>query len=119
MRGTEIQEVFLNILTNALDALEERDKKDIHINVHHEGEFVVFTIADSGCGIVSENIGKIFDPFFTTKPVGKGTGLGLSICQSIIKEHGGEIIYESVLGVGTIFKITLPIERRKYKEKAK
>lgn len=113
MKVNNIQQVFLNVFNNALDALEKSTKKEIGIKVHRKGEFVQVITADRGCGIEQENIKRIFDPFFTTKPVGKGTGLGLSVSQSIIKEHGGEIICESKLGEGTVVKILLPIERRK------
>jgi len=113
MKVNNIQQVFLNVVNNALDALEESTKREIRIEVHRKGEFVQVIVADSGCGIKQENIKRIFDPFFTTKPVGKGTGLGLSVSQSIIKEHGGDIICESKVGKGTVIKIFLPIERRK------
>ena len=67
-------EVILNLFTNALDALEESDKKEIDIEIFSDGEFIQVSLADSGCGIASENRQKIFDPFYTTKLVGKGTG---------------------------------------------
>jgi C4-dicarboxylate-specific signal transduction histidine kinase len=113
MKVNNIQQVFLNLIINALDALKDSERKEIHVHIQHEGEFVQVTVTDTGCGIFPENIQKIFDPFFTTKPVGEGTGLGLSVCRSIIKEHGGEIACESKLGVGTKFKILLPVDRRK------
>ena len=108
MNVNNMQQVFLNLLNNALDALKESKQKKIDINILCEGKYVKVTIADSGCGIVPENIDNVFDPFFTTKPVGKGTGLGLSLCQSIIKAHNGEITCESMPGQGTRFKILLP-----------
>lgn len=112
MKTKQIQEVFLNLINNALDALQESKKKEITIDVHQEDESVQISIADSGCGIARENLQSIFDPFFTTKAVGKGTGLGLSLCRSIINSHGGGITCESELGEGTKFKILFPIERR-------
>ncbi len=115
MKVNNIQQVFLNLIINSLDALKDRVRKEIHIDIKPNGEFVQVTVADTGCGISPENIEKIFDPFFTTKPVGEGTGLGLSVCRSIIKEHGGEINCESEPGVGTRFRILLPIDRRKEK----
>jgi PAS domain S-box-containing protein len=115
MKVNNIQQVFLNLIINSLDALKDRERKEIHIDTKPDGEFVQVTVADTGCGISPENIEKIFDPFFTTKPVGEGTGLGLSVCRSIIKEHGGEISCESKPGVGTRFRILLPIDRRKEK----
>lgn len=112
MKTKQIQEVFLNLINNALDALEESKKKEINIDVHQVNESVQVSIADSGCGIARENLQSIFDPFFTTKAVGKGTGLGLSLCHSIINAHGGKITCDSEPGVGTKFKVLFPIERR-------
>ena len=113
MKTNSIQQVFFNIIGNALDFLRGSERREIHVDVHRKGAFVQVTIADSGCGIASENLQKIFEPFFTTKSTGEGRGLGLSICQSIIEEHGGKITCESKLSTGTKFKILLPIERRK------
>jgi C4-dicarboxylate-specific signal transduction histidine kinase len=117
MKAKQIQEVFLNLINNALDSLEKSKKKEIAIDVHQVDENVQVSIADSGCGVARENLQSIFDPFFTTKAVGKGTGLGLSLCQSIIKAHGGEITCESKPGEGTKFKVLFPTERRKESEK--
>jgi two-component system NtrC family sensor kinase len=114
IRTKSIQQVFENILINALDAIEENGKKEIHVDIHREDEFVRVIIADSGKGIAPESLKMIFDAFYTTKPVGAGTGLGLSICLNIIKAHGGKITCESKLGKGAKFKVLLPIERRKY-----
>ena len=117
MKVSNIQQVFLNLITNALDVLEKAEKKEIYIQVRPEGEFVRTIIADTGCGIPPENLKKIFDPFFTTRPPGQSTGLGLSICQSIVEEHGGRIICESERGRGAKFEVLLPIkerERRRY-----
>ena len=105
-----MQQVFLNITTNALDALQESKKKEIRFDIHQKDEFVQVTITDSGPGIAPENLQKIFDPFFTTKPQGKGTGLGLSISQGIIEMHRGKIYCESKPGEGAKFKILLPME---------
>ena len=117
MKVNNIQQVFFNIVNNALDALKESEKKEIHVDMQREGEFVLVTIADSGCGIPPENLRKIFDPFFTTKPVGQATGLGLSICHSLLEAHGGEITCESEPGAGTKFKFSLPIGKAKEEEK--
>jgi PAS domain S-box-containing protein len=113
MNVNAMQDVFLNLLTNALDALEERKKKEVRIDVRPDADGVRFSIADSGIGIAPEVIGNIYDPFFTTKPVGRGTGLGLSLCQGIIHAHGGEITCESEPGKGTVFHVCMPIQRRK------
>jgi len=115
MNVNNIQQVFLNLLNNALDALKESKQKKIDIDILCEGKYVKVTIADSGCGIAPENISNVFDPFFTTKPVGQGTGLGLSLCQGIINAHNGKLTCESKPGVGTRFKILLPIRKERKK----
>ena len=111
MKTGNIQQVFLNLITNALDVLKESENKEIHVDVCPEGEFAQLTVSDTGCGIHPEDLQKIFDPFFTTKPAGQGTGLGLSVSQGIVKAHGGEITCESEVGKGTKFKVLLPIGR--------
>jgi len=116
MKTSSMQQVFLNLISNALDAVKEREKKEICIDVCCKGEFIEATVADSGCGIDRKDLGRVFDPFFTTKPVGQGTGLGLAIGHSIVQAHGGEMKCESELGAGTKFTILLPIERRKERE---
>jgi PAS domain S-box-containing protein len=113
MKVNSIQQVFLNIITNALDALRESKKKEIYIDIYEEKEFVGVTIFDTGPGISTENFQRIFDPFFTTKPPGQGTGLGLSICQNIIQIHEGRITCKSNSGQGTTFEILLPIDMKK------
>ena len=111
MHVNQIQQVFLNLLTNALDALLESRKEtpELVITIGFEDEFIYVTIADNGPGIEPGNLQKVFDPFFTTKPPGQGTGLGLSVSRSIIAAHGGEITCESEVGLGTQFRITLPV----------
>ena len=113
IKANNIQQVVLNLINNAMDGLEKSRKKEIHVEIHSEGEFVELTISDTGCGISPEHLEKIYDPFFTTKPVGIGTGLGLSISHSIIKAHGGEIMCETKPGKGSKFKVLLPVEKRK------
>ncbi len=112
MKVNSIQQVFLNIITNALDALNESKRKEIYIDIKQDVEFVQVTIADSGHGIAPEILPRIFDPFFTTKPLGQGTGLGLSISQSIIETHEGSITCNSTPGQGAKFEILLPIKRK-------
>jgi len=107
---TEIQQVLLNLMNNALDSLEKRGG-NITLTSWLEGDEVVISVADNGPGIPRANLARIFDPFFTTKPVGKGTGLGLSICYGIIKKMGGEIDVRSVVDAGTTFYIRLPSRR--------
>jgi two-component system NtrC family sensor kinase len=106
---TELQQVFLNLINNALDAMENTGGS-LKISSHHDDGRVLIEVADNGPGIPRSNLARIFDPFFTTKPVGKGTGLGLSICYGIIKKMGGEIDVNSVLDMGTTFRIQLPVQ---------
>jgi two-component system, NtrC family, sensor kinase len=104
---SELQQVLLNLINNALDAMEKTGGV-LHLGTRLEGAHFIIEVSDSGPGIPEANIDKIFDPFFTTKPVGKGTGLGLSICYGIIKKMGGEIEVKSTVGEGTTFFIRLP-----------
>ncbi len=113
MKINNIQQVFLNLVINALDALKDSEKKEISVDLKQEDDSIRIIISDTGCGIPSENMNKIFDAFFTTKPVGKGTGLGLSVCHNIIIAHKGKITFESKPGFGTKFEIFLPIDVRK------
>lgn len=103
-----INQVFMNILLNAIQAIEGKGK--IWISTKTLNGSVEVTIKDSGKGIPEDIKSKVFDPFFTTKPVGKGTGLGLSISYNIIKNHNGEIAVESEPGKGTAFHIKLPVK---------
>ncbi|MEE9505177.1 MAG: ATP-binding protein [Thermodesulfobacteriota bacterium] len=105
---TELQQVFLNLINNAIDAME-KEGGTISIKSRLDGKNVVIDLADNGPGIPQANLLRIFDPFFTTKPVGKGTGLGLSICYGIIKKMGGEISVESNVGTGTTFHVYMPL----------
>ena len=102
-----LNQVFLNILINASQAIKE--KGEIEITTRKDNSRIHIEITDSGKGISDENLGRIFDPGFTTKGVGVGTGLGLSICYQIIQDHRGEIIARSELGKGTVFSISLPV----------
>jgi signal transduction histidine kinase len=107
----QIDQVFMNLITNAAQAIGERGKGGtIHIAASRPGSSgdVEITIADDGPGIPPEVISRIFDPFFTTKDVGEGSGLGLSIVHGIIERHGGRITVQSRVGEGTTFRITLP-----------
>ncbi|MGE3973644.1 MAG: ATP-binding protein [Bdellovibrionales bacterium] len=104
---SQINQVFMNILTNAAQAVE--GKGTIWIKTSQEADQIQVSVRDSGQGISEKNLEKIFDPFFTTKPVGQGTGLGLSISFGIVKKHGGDITVESAPGKGTEFVICLPI----------
>lgn len=106
---TEMQQVFMNILHNALDAMESTGGKIVITSETDAGE-VRISIADTGPGIPESSLERLFDPFFTTKPVGKGTGLGLSICYGIINKMGGRIDVESQMGKGTTFHVVLPVK---------
>ncbi|MFZ5352143.1 MAG: ATP-binding protein [Bacillota bacterium] len=103
----QLNQVFMNILVNASQAIE--DKGDIYITTYRKDETAVIEITDSGKGIKKENLEKVFDPGFTTKGVGVGTGLGLSICYKIIQKHNGSIHAENAEGLGAKFIIQLPI----------
>ncbi|MBI5519470.1 MAG: GHKL domain-containing protein [Desulfovibrio sp.] len=109
--SAQLQQVFLNIIDNAIDAIG----KDGHIHIRtmavHDPNEVIITIKDSGPGIPREKLDKIFDPFFTTKKVGEGTGLGLTISFSIVQKLGGQIKVESEEGQGATFIISLPLNK--------
>jgi signal transduction histidine kinase len=113
--GGQFQQVMVNLLTNAAQAIGERAG---HIKLVLETapaaagtnpRSIVLTIADTGCGINQANIRRIFEPFFTTKGVGEGTGLGLAMVHGIVGSHGGTIVVESTPGTGTTFVVTLPV----------
>jgi len=107
---TELQQILLNLINNALDAMEKTGGT-LNVSSELEGDYIVVEVEDDGPGIPEANIVRIFDPFFTTKPVGKGTGLGLSICYGIIKKMGGDIIVKSTMEVGTTFRVKIPISK--------
>jgi signal transduction histidine kinase len=104
----QLEQVFINLLTNARDALEASERKEVHIACS-VGEDVVIVFRDTGPGIPDGLEQRIFDPFFTTKDVGSGTGLGLSITYGIVGEHDGEITVENRPGEGAAFRIALPL----------
>jgi two-component system NtrC family sensor kinase len=111
----QLQQVFLNILTNAEQAMLESHGKGhltIHTRTNDQNTGIIVEIRDDGPGIPESHLTRIFDPFFTTKEVGKGTGLGLSLSYGIIKEHGGNIYAKSRVGEGSTFVIELPIISR-------
>ncbi|MGO9600812.1 MAG: PAS domain S-box protein [Isosphaeraceae bacterium] len=107
----QVNQVFLNLLVNALQAIEATSKLGgrIQIRTRAVGDEVIAEVADDGCGIPADVLPRIFDPFFTTKPVGEGTGLGLSISHGIVVDHGGRIEVESMPGQGTRFRVILPV----------
>lgn len=127
----ELHQIVMNLVINARDAIAEHGSLDIRLSKLEEtsgvcksckqtknqvlcqgeitGEYVSFSVTDTGCGISPENFKRIFDPFFTTKAVGKGTGLGLSVVQGIVRRVGGCIVVDSQLGVGTTVQVLLPV----------
>lgn len=108
-RAVQISQVILNLLNNAVDAVESTHDKWIRVFTEVMPTSVVVRIEDSGPGVPDEIVNKIMQPFFTTKEVGKGTGLGLSISQGILREHGGELRLDRSVSK-SCFKMTLPIE---------
>ncbi len=107
--GNQIQQVFLNLINNAVDALPQGGDIFIETRMNKETKSVEVIFEDNGIGISREDQKRIFTPFFTTKEPGKGTGLGLSICNNIISTHNGKIALESRTGSGTKFVISLPL----------
>jgi two-component system, NtrC family, sensor kinase len=105
----QINQVFMNILSNAIDAIDGRGS--ITITTSSDADTVSVAIRDSGCGIPESVARRIFEPFFTTKEVGKGTGLGLAISYRIVEAHGGRIDLDSTPGEGTEFRVALPVRR--------
>lgn len=115
--SSQIQQVFLNMLINAADAMEGKGTLTIttrKVTEDHE-TFAEIEFTDTGCGISEENLARLFEPFFTTKPIGKGTGLGLAVSHGIIQDHEGKILVKNKVGVGTSFFVRLPFyaERQK------
>jgi PAS domain S-box-containing protein len=103
----ELQQVFLNLVMNAAQAIDETG--EIRVKTRAEDDFIFVCIEDDGCGISPEVVQRIFDPFFTTKAVGEGTGLGLGIALEIVRKHGGQIDVDSEAGEGTAVCVRLPI----------
>ncbi|MGO8693802.1 MAG: ATP-binding protein [Rectinemataceae bacterium] len=107
---SQINQVFMNLLVNAAQAIPEQGT--ITIRTERQDDQVWISIADTGIGISQENLPRIFDPFYTTKPVGQGTGLGLSVVYGIMKAHSGTIDVTSEVGKGSTFTLRLPIHRK-------
>ncbi len=107
----QLEQVFINLLTNARDALDEvpEEQKRIRIVSSLERDRIRIVFEDTGPGIPDDVATRVFDPFFTTKEVGTGTGLGLSITYSIVKEHGGEIALSTTPGGGATFTVEMPV----------
>jgi two-component system NtrC family sensor kinase len=109
MDPSQIERVFINLIVNAADAMENNGKLTLSTNYDSPEGFIELSFTDTGHGISKENLEKIFDPFFTTKDTGHGVGLGLAISYGIIKEHNGTISVESEAGKGTTFTVRLPV----------
>ena len=108
----QLQQVFMNLLSNAAEAMETSGGSRLSIETRHllREDKLLVNFRDTGPGIPEENIPKLFEPFFTTKKKGKGVGLGLSVAYGIIQEHGGSIYVKSKVGHGSTFQITLPLK---------
>lgn len=116
--ASQLNQVFMNLLVNAAHAMPDESHGVITLRTRLDGEAgICIEISDNGSGISSENLSRIFDPFFTTKPIGKGTGLGLSLSYGIVQKHQGRIEVDSQIGVGTCFRIFLPIRHSQAERK--
>ena len=117
VQPAKFQQALVNLIVNAAHAIEDKvegteERGRITLSTFQRGERVVIEVSDTGCGIDPEIAERIFDPFFTTKEVGKGTGQGLAIAHSLIREkHQGDLEYETEVGVGTTFRIILPVRQ--------
>jgi len=109
--ASQLNQVFMNLLVNAGHALQKGAGRIVVTTGRADKDHVFVEIADNGCGIPLENMKRIFDPFFTTKAIGKGTGLGLSLSYGIVHKHGGRIDVASESGVGTTFRVVLPVRQ--------
>ena len=106
----QIQQVLLNIVNNAHQAMQEtRGERILILRTRAEEGVIRIEVTDSGPGISPAGLSRVFEPFFTTKAAGKGTGLGLSLSQGIVKQHGGRIAVQSVVGKGATFTVELPV----------
>lgn len=104
---SRVNQVFINLVTNAAQAMDGEGK--LSIATFGNDEWVHVEVSDTGCGIPQENLERVLDPFFTTKPVGQGTGLGLSIVRTIMEEHNGKLAIDSEVGVGTKITLSFPV----------
>jgi len=105
----QIKQVLINLMINAIDAMEHAVRKELQVRVEVQGAWAELSVADTGHGIPPEKLNRIFDPFYSTKSAERGTGLGLSVCLGIVGQHRGEMSVSSVPGAGTVFKVLLPL----------
>ena len=112
MRVNKMQQVILNLVTNAVDAMSKSLKKELTLISEVNEENAVLSVSDTGSGIDEETLDKIFEPFFTTKQAGQGTGLGLAVTKSIIEEQNGQLTCQTKVGEGTCFTVILPINKK-------
>jgi signal transduction histidine kinase len=110
-RAAQLEQVFVNLLSNARDAMEHSANRELTVRTYRENSALVAEVADTGCGIPADKLDKIFESFYTTKSSGKGTGLGMAISRRIVEEHGGQLTVESQINQGTCFRVRLPISR--------
>lgn len=108
--AVQLSQVFVNLLLNAAQAMEQEGT--ITIRIRQKGSHAMVSVSDTGCGIPQENYSRLFDPFFTTKPVGQGTGLGLYISYGIMQKHHGELVFHSEVGKGTTFQVIVPFAHK-------
>jgi signal transduction histidine kinase len=108
----KIDQLFLNLLLNAVQACAPQGVVEVRTRVEPDGGGVMVEIRDNGQGIAPNHLSHIFEPFFTTKPVGQGKGLGLSVSYGIVRDHGGVIEVESTAGQGSVFRVRLPLQPR-------
>jgi C4-dicarboxylate-specific signal transduction histidine kinase len=108
----QLSEVFINLLGNAVDAVEDVSDPCIQLDVLTESDKLIMRITDNGPGVPVEMEKKIFSPFFTTKPFGEGTGLGLSISRDIMKKHGGELVLNRNISA-SCFDASLPLSSQR------
>jgi two-component system NtrC family sensor kinase len=106
--AAQLKQVMINLIFNALDAMEHAPEKRLRLSIQAADGEVCFRVADTGHGIKPEDLNRIFNPFFTTKSSDRGSGLGLSVCLNVVKSHNGDISVESTPGAGTEFTVTLP-----------
>ena len=108
--GVAVERIFINLLTNARDAIEQtgRGEGAIRISAHVSGKTVICEVSDDGIGIAEQNLARVFDPYFTTKEVGKGTGLGLTEVMNLMVQFGGRVTVQSVPRQSTTFRLEFP-----------